>query len=305
MRKRRCYVSFLAVLLPLLLIMAGAGCSSEGERSDEPGKEITFTYVSWAEGIAMTHLAKVVMEDSLGYDVTLIQAGGAPIAFSSLAQGDADVFLDAWLPITHSRLWDEYEDQVVDLGYSYQNTEVGLAVPAYMPISRVQELKKYREELNGKIVGIESGAAINQQAEEVIQKEGLDGFQVVASSGPAMAASLQRAYERREPIVITTWKPHWMWGPFDLKFLEGASTGSSDVFGAPENIHTLVRPNFKADYPAEVVQFLKNFQLNNEQMASLMNAIRPEEEEPLEAARQWVQEHEAVVNGWLSNPDAP
>ena len=287
------------VLLSLLLMAAGAGCGSEGEGSSEPDREITFTYVSWAEGIAMTHLAKVVMEDSLGYDVNLIQAGGAPIAFSSLAQGDADVFLDAWLPITHGRLWDKYENQVVDLGYSYESTEVGLVVPAYMPVSHVQELKKYRDELGGQIVGIESGAAINQQAEEVIQQEALDGFQVVASSGPAMAASLRRAYERQEPIVLTGWKPHWMWGQFDLKFLEGAGTGSSDVFGAPENIHKLTRPGFKADHPAEAVQFLENFHLSDEQMASLMNAIRPAEEEPLEAARQWIQEHKAVVSSWL------
>ncbi len=48
----------------------------------------------------MTNLAKVILEDEMGYEVedTMADPG---LVYASLAQGDQDVFMDGWLPITH------------------------------------------------------------------------------------------------------------------------------------------------------------------------------------------------------------
>lgn len=48
-------------------------------------KKISIAYANWAEGIAMTNLAKVILEDQ-GYRVTLKNADIAPI-FTSVASG--------------------------------------------------------------------------------------------------------------------------------------------------------------------------------------------------------------------------
>ena len=79
-----------AVLLTALLAVA---C---GPKTDE--KKIDIAYVNWSEGIAMTNLAKVIFEEQ-GYRVNLLNADLAPV-FASLSQKKADVFLDAWLPVT-------------------------------------------------------------------------------------------------------------------------------------------------------------------------------------------------------------
>ena len=56
--KRFLIVVALSVILGLLML--AAGCSGGGNKN---GKKISIAYANWAEGIAMTHLAKVALED--------------------------------------------------------------------------------------------------------------------------------------------------------------------------------------------------------------------------------------------------
>lgn len=297
--------SLLAVLV--LVVLLGGTATGCGESGDEPDGEaataepVRFVYVSWIEGIAMTHVMKVLVEDSLGYEAPLVQAGGAAFAFSAVSEGDADVFLDAWLPTTHGPLWDQYGDRLVDLGPIYDSTTVGLVVPDYVGIKHVRDLGQIRGALEGEIVGIESGAAINDQTQEVLAQYGLaEQFDVVSSSDAAMVSALRRATNNQEPVVITGWKPHWMWGRFDLRYLQGARTGDTDVFGEPENIHKLVRPGFRDEMPADVVALLEAAHLGEAAMTGLMTRFRPGEENPLDTARRWIQDHPDLVRSWLS-----
>ncbi len=61
--------------------------------------KISIAYPNWAEGIAVTHLAREILVEQ-GFQVELLNADIAPI-FTSLARGKTDVFLDSWLPVTH------------------------------------------------------------------------------------------------------------------------------------------------------------------------------------------------------------
>ena len=83
----------LFLLLAAGIIMISCG---DGARKDNV---INLTYVNWAEGIAMTNVAKVVLEEN-GYQVKMQNADSAPV-FASLSRGTADVFLDVWMPVTH------------------------------------------------------------------------------------------------------------------------------------------------------------------------------------------------------------
>lgn len=56
--------------------------------------KISIAYPNWAEGIAVTHLAREILVEE-GYQVELLNADIAPI-FTSLARGKTDVFLDSW-----------------------------------------------------------------------------------------------------------------------------------------------------------------------------------------------------------------
>ena len=60
--------------------------------------KISIAYPNWAEGIAVTHLAREILVEQ-GFQVELLNADIAPI-FTSLARGKTDEFLDSWLPVT-------------------------------------------------------------------------------------------------------------------------------------------------------------------------------------------------------------
>ena len=291
-----------ALVIGLSALALGCGGASDEAASGEPTRPtMHFVYVNWVEGIAITHLLHELLEDSLGVDVEMSRVNGGGVAFSSVASGNADIFVEAWLPTTHQQPWAEYQGQLEKLGYTYRGTSVGLIVPDYAPIQAVSDLADYRTELDGTIHGIEPGAAINEQTRSVLDNNGIDGFHVVASSGPAMVAALQQAVSRRESIVITGWKPHWMWSRFNLRYLEGARTDDTPVFGAPEDIYTVVRSGFANDYPDRVVRFLRDFEISDAQLNSLMTGFEPEsDKEPLQAARDWIRAHPDAVRRWLA-----
>ena len=83
--------------------------------------KISIAYPNWAEGIAVTHLAREILVEQ-GFQVELLNADIAPI-FTSLARGKTDVFLDSWLPVTHKPYFEKYQGkfeilgQVFDLWY--------------------------------------------------------------------------------------------------------------------------------------------------------------------------------------------
>ena len=255
------------------------------------GKEIELVYVEWDSEIASTHVVANVLE-SQGYDVTITPIDNA-IMWQSVANGEADGMVAAWLPATHGDLFAEYEDDLVDLGVNLEGALVGLVVPEYMTIDSIADLDQYEDELGGTITGIEPGAGVVQAAEASVDDYGLDGFSVETSSSGAMATALGEAVGNEEPIVVTGWTPHWKFSAYDLKYLEDPE-GS---FGEAEVIQTMVRQGLEEDMP-NAFRILDQFFWTTEDMESIMLEIQ-EGADPEDAAADWVEANQDVVDGWL------
>ncbi|MBB5174243.1 glycine betaine ABC transporter substrate-binding protein [Texcoconibacillus texcoconensis] len=103
------------------------------------GEEIELVYVAWDSEIASTNVVAQVLED-LGYDVTITPLE-APYMFQSVAAGDADGMVAAWLPITHEHLLEDFEDDIVSLGVNLEGAQTGLVVPEYVDIDSIEDLK--------------------------------------------------------------------------------------------------------------------------------------------------------------------
>ena len=84
MKKILYFLSFLLLL---------ASCS--GKKDD---KTISIGYINWDDGIALTYLTEVILEQQ-GYHVVLKNADPAPI-YATMARGKVDLLMDAWLPAT-------------------------------------------------------------------------------------------------------------------------------------------------------------------------------------------------------------
>lgn len=277
----------------VMLLGAMAGCSPSGSSPGESeNKTVKLGYVNWSEGIAMTNLAAAVLEDEMGYKVELTMADVAPV-FTSVASGNTDAFMDVWLPVTHEDYMKEYGDKLEDLGVSYENALIGLAVPSYVSINSIEELNANKDQFGGEIIGIDSGAGIMKATDKAIADYGLD-YKVLPGSGPTMTAALKKAIDANKPIVVTGWKPHWMFARWDLKVLEDPK----GVYGAAENIHIVARKDLSKDMP-EVVDFLKNFKMSEQELGDLMGAIEDKGGEPLDVAREWAKEHQDLIKGWI------
>jgi glycine betaine/proline transport system substrate-binding protein len=104
------------------------------------GRTINIDYVNWAEGVAMTHLAGAILIE-YGFDVKMADLEPG-VLFQSLASGQTDFFLDAWLPVTHADYMAAYEGEIINIGLNYEGAKLGLVVPAYMDIDSIDDLPK-------------------------------------------------------------------------------------------------------------------------------------------------------------------
>ena len=60
----------------------------------------------------------------------------------------------------------------------------------------------------------------------------------------------------------------------------------------------MVREGFVQDFP-DVAAFFKKYELNDQQLGSLMDDIATGEGEPIDAARKWMASHGSLVQSWL------
>ncbi len=201
--------------------------------------------------------------------------------------------MDAWLPVTHESYMKEYGDELETLGTNFEGARIGLVVPEYMNIQSIEELNDLALDLEGQIIGIDSGAGIMSTAETAIEEYGLS-LSLLPGSGPAMTASLETAISKELPIVVTGWEPHWKFARWDLKFLEDPK----GVFGESETIYTIARNNFSEDMP-QVAKFFDNFEMSSQELGDLMGAIADSSEDPDVVAKEWMDAHPELISSWI------
>ncbi|MGM0508076.1 MAG: glycine betaine ABC transporter substrate-binding protein [Fusobacteriota bacterium] len=258
----------------------------------EEKKEIEIIYVEWASEVASTNVVKAVLEESLDYDVEITPVSAAAM-WQAMGAGDVDAMVAAWLPTTHEAYYNKVKDDVEDLGPNLTGTKLGLVVPSYVEVDSIKELNENADKFDGEIIGIDAGSGIMGMAEQAFDDYDLSNFELVDGSGATMAAALSDAIKNEEPIVVTSWTPHWMFGKWDLKYLEDPEK----TFGEAENINTIVRKDLKEDMP-DAYTFLDNFKWTPKDMAEVMVAIK-NGEEPYESAKNWVKDNEDKVREWL------
>lgn len=292
----------LALLLTLGLFATACG-GGDDEGQDPSGEQttgaaekgtVTIGWIPWDEDIAATFLWKEILERE-GYTVEEVQLDVAPV-YSGVADGSLDLFLDAWFPITHADYKERFGDDFVDLGIWNAPAKLTIAVPEYVDVDSLEELSDNAEQFGSRIVGIEPGAGLTRVTREAVMPAyGLEEWELVESSTPAMLAELERAIQAEEPIVVTLWRPHWAYAGFPIKDLEDPEGALGDA----EEIHALSRTGFAEDFP-EVAEWIGNFELSAEQLAELSQAVVDAGTgNEQQAAAEWLDANTDVVNGWL------
>lgn len=244
----------------------------------------------WAEGNAMTTIAQEYLKEK-GYHIVIHKA--APnLLLASMDNGDTDIFMNVWLPKTHGDKIAPFHN-IQSVATNYEGALLGLVVPDYVEINSIEELNVNIDKFDGKIMGIERGTGMAIYTDSVILAYDLN-FRQLNSSMVAMAAELNKAINENRWIVVTAWQPHWLFGRFNLKFLEDPKK----IYGEVEHIETFARQDFDQDFP-EVYRFFQHAFFDEEIMADLLTKMETSKNQK-ETAKKWIQKNRSMLDAWWS-----
>lgn len=283
---------FATLILTLTLGLTGAA------RANDPDV-IEIGYIKWSGARFTTHVIQYILDEKMHHRTDLIMADPAAI-YRAVAAGVIDFHTAAWLPQAHAKLLDRVAEKVIDAGPIYTHARLGWVVPDYIPERRLNSIadlksRKVMEKLGGRIIGIDPGAGLTRLSRHAMEAYGLKefGYNLVISSGPAMAAALKRAIEDRDWIVVTGRSPHWMFAAWDLRYLEDPK----GVIGGRERVDILARKGFYQDAP-DVYRMLDRVTIPLRDIRTGMRrAARTSYEE---AARAYVERHPELVHYWVT-----
>ena len=265
-------------------------------------KTVRFSDVGWTD-ITATTAATTVVLDALGYD-TDIKVLSVPVTYTSLKNGDIDIFLGNWMPTMEADIAPYRADGSVEtVRENLEGAKYTLATNASgaaLGIDDFSKIESQKDALDGKIYGIEPGNDGNRLILDMIDGNafGLGDFELVESSEQGMLAQVARLDKRDQPIVFLGWAPHPMNANFEITYL----AGGDDVFGPDfggATVYTNVRKGYLEECP-NVGAFLKNLKFSLPMENEIMGAILNDGEEPSKAAGDWLKANPGMVEGWLA-----
>ncbi len=283
-------------------IFAFVPMSAAQAADSEACKAVRFSDVGWTDITATTATATVVLK-ALGYE-PITQVLSVPVTYSSLKNNDIDVFLGNWMPTMEADIKPYREDGSVEsIGANLEGAKYTLAVPKYTydaGLKTFQDIGKFKDQLDGKIYGIEPGNDGNRLILGMIEKGsfGLKGFEVVESSEAGMMSAVAKAARKKEHLVFLGWEPHPMNANFEMAYLEGGD----DVFGpnlGGATVHTNVRKGYVADCP-NAGKLISNLKFTLKMENEIMGAILNDGTDPEKAATNWLKANPGVMDAWLA-----
>lgn len=285
--KIRLWKRWVALASLLVLIIGGISGLSFGKKAAD--KKVDLVYMNWDSEVASVNVLEQAMKQH-GFDVNTTALDNT-VAWQTVANGQADGMISAWLPNTHKTQWQKFGKSVENLGTNLKGAKVGLVVPAYMNVNSIEDLKNQADK---KIIGIEPGAGEMATVEKTMKAyNNLSDWTLVPSSSGAMTVALGEAIKQHKDIVVTGWSPHWMFNKYDLKYLEDPK----GTMGTEENINTVVRKDLKKDNP-EAYKVLDQFNWTQKDMEAVMLDIQ-NGKSPEEAANKWIKVHQSQVDQWF------
>ena len=278
------------------LLLIAALISPSITNAAETDRPISIGVNNWAENIAVANLWKLLLEEK-GYKIKLQNADKA-LLYNGVAQERMDVTFEVWLPYTDKPAFDKVKDKVALIGPWFAEANLGLAVPDYVSIDRIDQLNTKKQEFvkdsTPTIFGIDSGSSLMAITEKAKGQYKLD-YKLLASSEAGMLMALERAEQRKEPIVVTLWKPHYIWSKYKLRYLKDPK----GTFGKADGIYGIASKSFKTNYPS-VDRWLKQWKMDDNSLGALMSEINQNgETNPTKGVSVWIEKNRALVNKWL------
>lgn len=262
---------------------------------------VRFADVGWTDITATTAVTSELLK-GLGYK-TKTDLLSVPVTYSSMANGDIDIFLGNWMPTMEGDIAKYREAGTVEtVRANLEGAKYTLAVPKYVYDAGVKsfaDLVKHADKFKDRIYGIEPGNDGNRLIQDMIDSDafGLKDFSLVESSEAGMVSQVSRAVRRNQWIVYLGWAPHPMNSNVEMKYLSGGDDFFGPNYGGA-NVYTNVRQDYLSECQ-NVGQLLKNLEFSLEMENQLMEAILNQKQKPAKAAQEWLNANPQQFEAWL------
>lgn len=262
---------------------------------------VRFADVGWTDITATTAVTSELLK-GLGYK-TKTDLLSVPVTYSSMANGDIDVFLGNWMPTMEGDIAKYREAGTVEtVRANLEGAKYTLAVPKYVYDAGVKsfaDLAKNADKFKDRIYGIEPGNDGNRLIQDMIDSDafGLKDFSLVESSEAGMVSQVSRAVRRNQWIVYLGWAPHPMNSNVEMEYLSGGDDFFGPNYGGA-NVYTNVRQDYLSECQ-NVGQLLKNLEFSLEMENQLMEAILNQRQKPAKAAQEWLNANPQQFEAWL------
>jgi glycine betaine/proline transport system substrate-binding protein len=314
------------LILVVALAMIAAACSSgdggaDGGDGDKP--TITLIVNPWSASRLNVEVAKILIEDELGYSVEITEVNENDAMFTGMADGTLDAVLEIWPSGLTDAERSYFDDgSVVDLGALGAVGKIGWFVPQYLidenPALATWEGFKDPETAKlfataetgdlGRFLGTDP--SYSQFDEQIIANLGLP-FQVIFSgSEPATVAELDARASAGEAIVMYWWTPTAAVAKYNLvnvplpAYTEacGASAAAGDGgvdCDYPEDVIQKAASGLLEEKAPDVYAFLQAFTITTDDQLEMLPPMEIDGEDPAKVAADWVAAHEADWKAWL------
>jgi len=287
---------YFSILISITLLLTVIGCGNATNEGTNQAGEVTdkptitlgnppYQHVWFINGIIQN------IAEELGYPVEIAE-GEIGVIFTAISQGNIDIYPDVWSPSLHSTYIEKYKDSVELVGTLYEKAPIGWAVPSYVDIQSIEDLKGRETEFKGRVVGYESGAGQMMTSEEIIEGYGLD-YELVSGSVPTMLAEVKKATMNQEPVVFLAWRPHTMFQLFDIKLLDDPKG-----YFQQDDVRSGVSKDLKEKAP-DLYSFLEGFQISIDDIELALLKIEEENADPVQLAKEWVEQNRSSIDQLL------
>lgn len=280
---------------------------------DEP---IKLAINEWTGQHVTTHVAGSMLE-AAGYKVEYVTAG-----YMNMYQAMADGELHAALEIWSSNVSEDYAKKVeaggvVELGDLGLDAKEGIAYPAHVaelcPGLPAWEALNDCAQVFATAETIPMGRLVDYPADwgtpgaDRMTGLALPFKAVPAGSEGALITELRASTEKKSPLLITFWQPHWAMSAYDVKFVD-LPVGNEDCFNdpawgpnpnavndcdfAPSRIFKAGWSGLKDKWPA-AYEILSNYTLAVEDQQPMMGAIDVDGGSVEQVVADWMKANEA------------
>ncbi|EBA14896.1 ABC transporter binding protein [Roseobacter sp. SK209-2-6] len=311
----------LNVLAALTLATAVSTSSAWAAESSDP---IRLTLHDWSGQLINTKIMGSILQEA-GYKVEYVQADYIA-QFAGLKTGDLHLAMEIWETTGREAL-----DEATASGKVVNAGETGLMAieewwfPAYMKdhcpgLPDWQALKECSEEFStaetspyGRYVG--GPVTWGGFDEERVEALELDFEVVHAGTDAALFAELESAYQRKDPIVLWVYVPHWAPAKYEGEFVEfppySAECYADPSVGVnPDMAYDCGKPRgpiWKAAWAGlpetwpGAYEIIQDYRISNEEMSAMVGKADLEGVEIDTVVSTWMSENKDRWSGWINN----